>query len=722
MSNRTAKSFCRICPANCGMTLTIDEDDHIVDIRGDKDQPNGYGYACFKGLQAEEAHHGPQRLLRPLKRSMNNTYSEILLDEALDEIADRLSATIKQNGSRAVALFLGSGGAYDASNLPMGQDFLRAIGSDQLFTGNTIDQSAKGVSFERLGAWSAGVPSLEESDVVLLIGTNPLIAHSTTGLMSCNATRRMKAATSKGLTLICIDPRRTETARYGELFLQPLPGHDAAIVSALIRIILDNNWHDAEFCERHVGADRLQQLRTAVGPFTPEFVEHSADLKSGQLYAVAATFARDNKKGAAFAATGPSMAPFSNLTQHLVDVLNVVCGRFRRTGERIPASPLTPPAPVYAEVIEPPRGYKAFPPSRIRGVGRLLGERLSATLADEILTLGEGQIKALIVSGGNPANCMPDQRRMVEAIQSLELSVVIDPYMSVTAQLADFVIPPLMMYERPDLPIVFGSYVVHTFSWGQYTPAVLRPPADSELIASWRFYWEIARRLGAQITYEDKVKLDMENAPTTDDLLAIRLNNAAVSLEELKRYPSGHVFDFDFASVLPPRPEARGRFDVMPDDVAEEMAQLAARESQMSVKSSISGRACTHFLAPRRASDTHNSQGTNLQTTLKRLKRLSYNPAFLNPGDMLALGLESGDEIEIASTYGKVKEEVRPDHDVRCGVLSITHGWGGLPNSDEGLGTSINLLTNCHLDYEPINAMPHMSGIPVSIVKLTSNV
>ena len=88
MATREARSYCRICSAHCGMVLTIENGtDRIVAVKGDKENPLSRGYVCFKGLQAEEAHHGPQRLLRPLKRQPDGSFAEIDSEQALDEIA-----------------------------------------------------------------------------------------------------------------------------------------------------------------------------------------------------------------------------------------------------------------------------------------------------------------------------------------------------------------------------------------------------------------------------------------------------------------------------------------------------------------------------------------------------------------------------------------------------------------------------------------------------------
>ena len=669
------------------------------------------GYACFKGLQAEEAHHGQARLLRPLKRQPDGSFTAIPFEQACDEVAARLDELIKRHGPETVAIFKGGGAFQTATANAMIGSFLDAIGSRQLFTTLTIDQSAKIISFERLGGWAAGVQDLGQSEVVLLFGANPLLSHAVVGVMSSDPTRRLKKARERGLKLIVVDPRRSETARNADLFLQPLPGQDAAIAAGMIRMILDEGWEDREFCRRHVGADRIAGLWEAVADFTEASVERRAGLEPGDLRAMTALFARDSGAGGAFTGTGPNMSPFSNLAQHMIDCLNVICGRFRRPGDAMLVSMMSPPYDVHAEVVAPPRSWQGEAPSRIRGVGSLAGERLSATLAEEILTPGEGQIRALFVDGGNPATGMPDQRRMVGAMRALDLAVVIDPYLTPSAELADYVFPPTMQYERADLPLVIPGFPLFPENWAQYAPPLIRTPPDSEIVDGWFVYWSIARRLGAKINFLGRRMLDMECAPTSDDLLEIVLEGSRLTLCELKASPSGKIFDIG-QKVLAARPGANAHFDVMPADVRAELNAFSERQSE-AARLVSNGKHFTHFLTSRRMRDVMNSVGTQLGAVLERTPS---NPAFLHPAEMAALGIQEGERIELESDHGRISAVARADETVRRGTVSISHGWGNLPGPDGAhAGVCVNMLSDSTRDVEAINAMPRLSAIPVNI-------
>ena len=718
VSLREAYSFCRICLAHCGTKLTINAANEIVRIAGDPDNPLSRGYACFKGLTAGEVQHHRERQLHASRREADGSLTRIPVEQALDEIAAKLRHLVDRDGPDSVALF--SGTVSNSTAYPMQRGFMQAIGSRQFFSALTIDQSAKLVSLGRLGGWAGGSHELEDMDVLLLFGSNPLVSHSAIGTLTYDPVRRLKTAKARGLKLITIDPRLTETAHFADLALQPYPGHDPAIAAGLIRLILAEGWEDGDFCRRYVGEEGMRRLQVAVAPFDPERVEADAGLEPGSLRAVAEMFARDGRCGVTYVATGPSMAPYSNLTQHMVDLLNVVCGRFPRAGDPVGRSNVQgPPMSCVEQVIAPVRLWESAPPSRIRGAGMFYGERLSGTLADEILTPGKDRIRALIVDGGNPALSLPDQKKTMKALSSLELLVSIDPWITTTSALAHYILPPLLQYERSDLSIDFPGFAFWPGSWVQYTPAIVPPPPGSELVDDWYILWSLAKRLGTPIDFAGKGLLPFDEAPDTDAILAHKLRGAQVSLEEAKPHPHGLYLDLDLGVVQPPPPGDTTRFDVMPDDVADELAAFFERQAgRRRVREDGS---YPFLLSTRRLRDVMNSTGAQLDSIRKRTP---YNPAFLNGADMTALGVSEGDLVEVSSAHGQAAFVAARDDKLRPGVVAASHSWGAAPGSntdprEPGVGACVNLLVDSDDNVETINAMPHFSAVPVRVRPLS---
>lgn len=717
---REAVSFCRICSGGCGTRLTIGPDDRIISIKGDKDNPLTQGYACFKGLQAGEAHNHPNRLLHAMKKQPDGSHAPIAAEQALDEVAAKFAEIIARDGPDAVGAFCGNGSMPNATAYPMVRSFVYSLGSSQYYSTLTIDQSAKMISFGRLGAWAGGQHEVAEMDVLLLFGANPLVSHAASGLLAFNPVRNLKEAKDNGLKLIVIDPRETETGYFADLMVRPLPGQDAAICAGLIRLIMAEGWDDAEFCARHVGAERMAALARAVEPFGETEVERRAGLEPGQLRAIAEMFARDGKVGIAYAATGPNMTAYSNLAQHMVELLNIVCGRFPRAGEKVHRSNVQAPAfPRVEQVVPASRPWEAEGPGRIRGVKSLFGEKLSGTLADEILTPGDGQLKAMIVAGGNPALSLPNQVKAAEALEALELLVTIDPWMSPTARLADYIFAPAMQYEQIGLSFDIPGFDFWPGSWVQYTPPVVPRPEGSDLVDDWYVFWAIARRMGIAIDYAGQGPLPTDHTPSAQDVLAHKLSGSQVPLETMREHAHGADFAGELGTVLPTPEGDTPKFDVMPDDVAAELAEFAERMS-VSGRNRRDGKDYDFLMVTRRLRDLFNSTGTALPSIRKRTPT---NPAWFNGADMEELGIVEGDPVRLRSSLAEVTLVAARDDKLRRGCVQTSHGWGGLPGDqrDPASGVNVNLLIDDEENCETLNAMPHFSGVPVDVIPLPNS-
>lgn len=707
---REVVSFCRQCMGMCGTVVSLDREDRIVGVRGDPEDPSTLGYACFKGLKADEGHNDPDRILRPLKRGPDGAFEPIEIETALDEIADRIAALIAEDGPEAIAGYRGGGAFFTSSSVMMLPALLEAIGSHKAYSSVTIDQSAKQVAVGRLGVWPPGRTPFSRSDVYLLVGANPLVSVSANGFDTRNPTKRLRAARERGMKLIVIDPRETETAKFADVHLQPLPGEDCAVLAGMLHIILEAGWQDSDFCERY--ADDVEALRRAVMPFTPEAVARRADVPVDLLEETARLFAHECSTGPASGSTGPDMSPGGNLAEHLIECLNIVCGRYLREGDEIEnPGAIQARHPIRAEVIPAPRWWERGYKSRVGGYGQFSGELPTGTLPDEILEPGPGRVRCLISHGGNPAAAIPEIEKVERAFEALDLLVAIEPRMSLTAQLADYILPPTLQYERADLPIWLYESLVSPEPYTRYTPAIAQPPEGSCVRDDHYYLWSIAKRLGLELRLFGE-PLDMQHPPTTDDILALTARDAPLSFEEIKRAERGVFLDQEKHFVAAGDPDSPHRFSLLPQDVAGELRAFADRLDE----SPSGDTSFPYRIAVRRLRDANNSAGLSLPSIKQRLP---YNPAFMNPEDMAAEGLREGDAVEVASKHGVVRARVSADPGLRRGVVSMTHAFGRLPRDkghyDDG-GVSTNWLTSlADGSRETINAMPWMSGFPIAV-------
>ena len=710
-----ALSYCRLCSGLCGVAIELDGAGRLRQVRADREHPMSLGYACSKGLAAPETHNHPDRLLHPLKRQADGSYAKIPLEQALDEIAAQVQRIVARDGAEAVAAYRGTASYLNALALVMVPLWLRAIGSSSLFSTMTIDQSAKWVTVERLGRWHAGRHPFERAEVCLIFGANPLVSvQGGLGISSLNPAKRLAQARERGLKLIVVDPRRSELARHADVHLQVYPGEDVSVAAGLLHIILREGWQDAAFCERWVGD--LAPLRDAVGPFTPAYVANRAGIAASDLVQAARMFAADARLGAASSGTGPDMGPHSNLAEHLIECLNVVCGRYQRAGDPV-LNPgvMSRPAPLHAEVRAPKRSWETGPRSRVRGLGRLMGEKLSGAMADEILQPGSGQIKALFVVGGNPASALPDQQRAVEALASLELLVAIEPFMSTTAQLAHYILPPKLQYERADFPTLADpAYYPEPFA--QYTAALAAPPSDG-VSDEWWIFWSLAQRLGTPIRLRGRA-LDQPVAPTSDELLDLLLHDARIPTAELRKHPRGKRFDLPAEQVQPARETATGRFAVLPADVADELACVLAETTVRGAYGGDTERPYTHLLAVRRMRAVLN---TTLHNHASVARLHPTNPLAMHPDDAQALQLSEGALVRVIGEHGSIEAVIEVDGHQKPGVVAMSHGWGGLPDRPGDVrrgGVCTSLLVSDRHDLEPINSMPRMTALPVRFERL----
>jgi anaerobic selenocysteine-containing dehydrogenase len=717
-------SFCRMCPNSCGILVEV-EDGRAVRVTGDRDNPLFRGYTCTKGRAIPEEMYRPDRLLHSQRRQPDGSYAAIPVERAMDEIAERLTAILDEHGPRAVAGYIGTYVIASSTSRPVFTAFLNAMGTPMVFTSNTIDQPGKAIAQAMHGSWLAPAQGFSDPEVVLLLGVNPLVTYS--GFPTGDPRTFLERVGDGRTKLVVVDPRRTDVAKRAHLHLQARPGEDAPILAALLRIILEEGRSDAAFAAAHVRG--LDELRAAVAPFTPELVARRAGIDADDLVQAARWFG-DARRGYAAAGTGPNMSGPGTLVEYLILCLDTVCGHHLRAGERVDnPGTLVPTFSARAQARGPSPSYGYGERLRVRGLADSAAGLSTAALADEMLLDGPGRVRALINCGGNPVAAWPDQRRTVDALRGLDLLVQVDVRMSGTARLADYVIAPTVGLEVPSSTQVADRYALYATgfgfaeSYGQYSPAIVEPPPGADVIQEWQFFYGVAQRMGLELDLPDprafgssrgsgRMRLDMHDRPSTDDLIEMLTAGSRIPLDEVRRHPHGACFPDPAVFVAPADEGAADRLDVAAAEMIDDLRALARAPA------ATAARPDALRLVSRRLASVMNSSLQTSSTTRGR----THNPAFVHPHDLARLGLRSGDRVEIRSNRAAIVAFVEADDTLREGVVSMTHCFGDTDDPAAADPTVIGANTGRLVDndecWDRYSGQPRMSNIPVTITRL----
>lgn len=709
----TVKTFCRNCSALCSMEIDL-EDGRMIRARPDGSASPYGGYLCPKGLASIEFHNGAEgRLVHSLARRPDGTFAPIDNEGALDAIGARLKALVAEHGPRCVAVYHGTGAYRSVLGGLMERAFVAALGTPNFFSTMTIDQSAKWVTMARLGTMASGKYALRDCDVALLAGGNPVVTHQGAPFALAESgapSRSFEAARANGCKVILIDPRRTETARHADLLIQPLPGHDAAIFAAIAHILLRDGTYDRDFVA--TWCTGLEDVRRAVAPFTPALAAARADVPVDQIE-LAAKWLGEGRRVYAGSGTGPSFSTHSNTNDHMIEVVNALCGGYRREGDRVRNPGTLRTKTAYEMAVSPSRSIEREPRCLSADTGQLLGEMPSALLPGEIMADHPERIRALIVFGGDPLMALGDPAVAKPAFEHLDLLVSLDCRLNETAKLADFVIATSQPFERHEISIPGDALYPEPFA--QYTRPVVAKPEGT--LHDWEFFWAVAARMGVPLTFKfwayglnfadiaEGVALSPIDKPNPEDLCRFLAANSAVPFDDLLAHPEG-VRPAMAPCFVQPAPASTGRLELMPDDVAAELAGVLNEEVEQGYAYRLISRRVLHAL---NGAFRHSREAR---------RRFPVNWAWMNPQDMVREGLAEGDLVEIASETGAIRTRVKGEERLRPGVVSMTHMFGPLVStgdSDADGGANVGQLCSLTRHREAVNFMPRFSAVPINV-------
>lgn len=732
MSASVKPGICRICTAYCQILVHI-EDDKVAKVTGDKNNSYFKGYTCPKGRGLPAQHNSEQRLLHCMKRNEKKGFDRIKSNNAMDEIAEKIKTIVAQHGPRSVAVYGGTGQISCPVAPSVSVSFLMGLGSPMHFTSSTIDQPGKHIAMAAHGLWSAGELAFDSADSWIIVGANPVISKAS-GAPSNNPAQRLKEAQERGLKLIVIDPRVTETAKRAQFHLQSKPGEDPTVLAGLLNVVINEDLCDSAFISEDV--EGFAELTESVKLFTPDYVAQRAGVNADAIRMAARAYAnavgQTGRGGAVTMGTGPNMSLHGSLTEYLGYCLMSVCGYWPREGDKV-AKPnvLLSAYDAKAQAIPAYKGWDYPEKMRVRNLTKTASGMPTAALADEMLLAGEGQVKVLICLAGNPMMAWPDQQKTYQALQQLELLVCLDHRMTHTAELAHYVIPPKLSLETPATTQLAESNKYYAYGLGfdkpyaSYTPALVAAPKDSDLVEEWAFFYGLGQRLKlslfvASMSGWDRFQegspgfamLDMENMPTTDELHQQLTATARVGLDEVKKYSNGHIFDIE--EFVQAKDEGfTGRLCVGNSMMMKELAEVFKTDYRLAQQ-------CTEFplrLVCRRLNNALNSAGREMIVSSK-----PYNSTYMHPDDLAALGFNNGDKVRIISSHDSILGLVESDPTLKLGVVSMSHSFGGLPGKDNqqfmSLGSNTGRLISVEESYDSLTGIPQMSNIPVRIESL----
>ncbi len=429
------KTGCVLCGQNCGLEVLV-ENNRMVKVKPDKDNPRSQGYACRKGLNIAYHQHHDQRLTHPLKK-VGDDFIKISWDQAITEIAEKLRSIVGENGPRSLA-FMGIGGLGCQSEAAFGLRLLRTLGSRYYY--NALAGELTGLFWgygRTVGRqYNFTISDHDRTDMLLAIGWNGWMSHQ------MPQARRHLGEMSKNpdKLLVVIDPRRSETAERADIHLAIRPGTDALLTRAMIAIILQEGWQNQEYIDRYVsGFDKVK-------PWFMEFDAREAcrvcELDYELVREVSRLFA--TRKSSLHQDLGVLMNRHSTVTTYLEIILLAVCGRLFVPGGNVVPGCLVPIGSHTDE--RDPKNWRTvatdFP--------ALLGIHPPNVMPEEIMSGHPERLRAVFVSQSNPLRSFADTTAYEEAFSRLDLLVTIDIAMTETAAMSHYVLPARSAYESWD--------------------------------------------------------------------------------------------------------------------------------------------------------------------------------------------------------------------------------------------------------------------------------
>lgn len=707
-SERTVYRACNLCEAICGLEIGVRGRD-IVSIRGDRADPFSHGHICAKASALKDIYDDPNRLRVPLLRE-GTTWKEIPWEQAYDLAAERLANTSATYGSDAVGLYVGNPSVHNIGTLFSIPALTRALKTRNLYSATSVDQLPQQLtSLLMFGhQFLIPIPDVDRTDYFLILGGNPIVSNGSMMTVP-DVAKRLKAIAARGGKVVVIDPRRSETAEVASEHHFIAPASDAALLMALINTLREENRF------RLTDASRLAGLDVALAAIAEVSAERAAahtGLDAATIRRIARDFAAA-PSAICYGRLGTTLQAFGTLNQWLVQLLNIVTGNLDRVGGTLVSAPLIP---VTGPGTRP--GHHNRWQSRVRKLPESLGELPSATLADEILTPGVGQIRALITTCGNPVLSTPDGRKLERALAGLDFMVSVDIYLNETTRHAHLILPPTSNLNQDHYDYVFNAFAVRNVS--RFNQAIWpRPEAER---CDWEIFAALSTRLGQRLAHE--VRPPVAPAEAIRAMLTARPSPYGVGFDDLLAAPHGLDHGALTPSLYQRLETADQRIDCAPAvilaDVSRFTRLLAPGTTPGTAPNAAPDKAIGAFtLIGRRHPRSNNSW---MHQAHRLIKGPARDQLMMHPADLALVPAADGETVTVRSETGAVNITVSATDAMMRGVVSLPHGFGHtregtrLGLAHDHAGVSYNDLT-ATTAIDAVSGNAAVNGVRVTITR-----
>lgn len=721
MSDGTHTTFCRICEALCGLQVTV-ENNRVTQVHPDKQHLTTHGFACPKGLKQAQFYDSPDRLEYPMKRT-GTKWERVSWDQALQEIGAKVKQLRGDHGPDSLAMYVGTAAGFGVLHPVFAQGFMTGLGSKSMYASATQDCSNKfAVAREMYGfPFTQPFPDLDHTRCLIIVGANPVIS-KWSFLQVPNPGRTLQQLRERGGKLIVVDPRKTETAKLADQHLFIRPNTDPFFYLSFLNELERQGGVRRERAESiSEGIDELLALARA---WPAERTAQVTQIPAQALRELVTTF-RTAEGASLYSSTGVNMGVNGSLGFWLQECINLLSGNLDRRGGTLVG-----------------RGVIDFPAFGKRS-GVLMRNDLSrigqfasvndafpgGVLADEILTPGDKQVRALFVTGGNPLITMANAGKLKKAFQELELLVTLDLFRNETGSLAHYVLPCTSPLERPDLPFIFPLMLgLQKQPYLQATRAVVEPRGEQRDEAT--IYLQLCKAAGVGLFGSAVAQKLLESMLAVSSRLQEKGKQPSLPQEALLSFLLRLTGQPGFEHLLEHNPHGWLRDAHEVEDFVNERVLTETKKVQLAPKKLLEqakkleadfererADAPRLKLITRRAVQTHNSWTHNVADFVHE----QTNYLYMHPEDAQAAGLSDGAMADVSTETATVRVPVKLLADLMLGTVALPHGWGhqhatGLSIASKTRGVNVNLLAASGPErVEKVSGMSQLTGFNVEV-------